>query len=164
MRHAGAFGSRLKSIAWAGCVAQLYISLSLGSTECLLLAVMSYDRYAAICQPLRYTAIMSRRLCLQMMVTAWLSGSGNALVKTVLTLRLPRCGRNRINHFFCEVPALLKLACADTSTNMAELLASGVFLLLLPLGLILVSYSYIGAAVLRMRSVEGRLLEGPIGK
>ncbi|XP_005312396.2 putative olfactory receptor 2B8 [Chrysemys picta bellii] len=150
------FCSARKSIPWAGCMAQLYISLSLGSTECLLLAIMAYDRYVAVCQPLRYTAIMSRRLCLQMMVTAWLSGFGNGLVKIVLILRLPWCGRNQINHFFCEVPALLKLACTDTSTNMAELLASAVFLLLLPLGLILVSYGYIGTAVLRMRSAEGR--------
>ncbi|XP_065271955.1 putative olfactory receptor 2B8 [Emys orbicularis] len=150
------FRSARKSISWAGCMAQVYISLSLGSTECLLLAVMAYDRYAAVCQPLRYTAIMSRRLCLQMAVTTWLSGSGNALVKTLLTLRLPWCGRNQIDHFFCEVPALLKLACADTSTNMAELLASSVFFLLLPLGLILVSYGYIGTAVLRMHSAEGR--------
>uniref|UniRef100_A0A8C4VWZ2 Olfactory receptor n=1 Tax=Gopherus evgoodei TaxID=1825980 RepID=A0A8C4VWZ2_9SAUR len=150
------FRSARKSIPWAGCVAQLYISLSLGSTECLLLAVMAYDRYAAVCQPLRYMAIMSRRLCLQMAVTAWLSGSGNALVKTLLTLQLPRCGKNQIDHFFCEVPALLKLACADTSANMAELFASSVLLLLFPLGLILVSYGYIGAAVLRMRSAEGR--------
>nr|XP_005312396.1 olfactory receptor 2G3-like [Chrysemys picta bellii] len=150
------FRSARKSIPWAGCMAQLYISLSLGSTECLLLAIMAYDRYVAVCQPLRYTAIMSRRFCLQMMVTAWLSGFGNGLVKIVLILRLPWCGRNQINHFFCEVPALLKLACTDTSTNMAELLASAVFLLLLPLGLILVSYGYIGTAVLRMRSAEGR--------
>uniref|UniRef100_A0A8C8RM16 Olfactory receptor n=1 Tax=Pelusios castaneus TaxID=367368 RepID=A0A8C8RM16_9SAUR len=150
------FRNTCKSIPWAGCVAQLFISLSLGSTECVLLAVMAYDRYAAVCQPLRYMAIMSRRLCLQMAATAWLSGISNALVKTVLTLRLPRCGQNRINHFFCEVPALLKLACVDTSVNMTELLASSVLLLLLPLGLILVSYGYISAAVLKMHSVEGR--------
>ncbi|XP_067386225.1 olfactory receptor 2B2-like [Emydura macquarii macquarii] len=150
------FRSAHRSIPLASCVAQLFISLSLGSTECILLAVMAYDRYTAVCQPLRYKAIMSRRLCLQMAATAWLSGFSNALVKTVLTLRLPRCGRNRIDHFFCEVPAMLKLACVDTSANMTELLASSVLLLLLPLGLILVSYGYIGAAVLRMNSAEGR--------
>ncbi|CAM4665152.1 unnamed protein product [Caretta caretta] len=151
------FRSTHKSISWAGCVAQLYISLSLGGTECLLLAVMAYDRYTAICQPLHYTIIMSRRLCLQLAATSWLCGFGNSILQTILTLQLPRCGRNQIEHFFCEVPALLKLACVDTSANEAELLASGVILLLVPLGLILVSYGYISTAVLRIHSAQGRL-------
>ncbi|XP_026514015.1 putative olfactory receptor 2B8 [Terrapene carolina triunguis] len=151
------FHSTHKSISWAGCVAQLYISLSLGCTECLLLAIMAYDRYAAICQPLRYTHIMSRRLCLQLAATAWLCSFGNSMLQTILTLRLPRCGRNQIEHLFCEVPALLKLACVDTSANEAELLASAVIFLLVPLGLILVSYGYIGSAVLKIRSSKGRL-------
>nr|XP_005312923.2 putative olfactory receptor 2B8 [Chrysemys picta bellii] len=151
------FHSSHKSISWAGCVAQLYISLSLGCTECLLLAIMAYDRYAAICQPLRYTHIMSRRLCLQLAATAWLCSFGNSMLQTILTLRLPRCGRNQIKHLFCEVPALLKLACVDISANEAELLASAVIFLLVPLGLILVSYGYIGAAVLKIRSSKGRL-------
>uniref|UniRef100_A0A8C8SJA2 Olfactory receptor n=1 Tax=Pelusios castaneus TaxID=367368 RepID=A0A8C8SJA2_9SAUR len=151
------FRSADKSISGAGCVAQLYISLSLGCTECLLLAVMAYDRYAAVCQPLHYTAIMSRRLCLQMAATAWVCGFSNSMVQTILTVRLPRCGRNRVEHFFCESPALLKLACVDTTINEIELLASAVFFLLVPLGLILISYGYIGAAVLRIRSAKGRL-------
>ncbi|XP_067390183.1 olfactory receptor 2B2-like [Emydura macquarii macquarii] len=149
--------STRKTIPWASCVAQLYISLSLGCTECLLLAVMAYDRYVAICQPLRYMTIMSRRLCLQMVATVWLCGFGNSLLQTILTLRLPRCGRNRVDHFFCELPALLKLSCVDTSANEAELLASTVIFLAMPLGLILVSYGYIVAAVLRIRSAKGRL-------
>ncbi|XP_005312387.2 putative olfactory receptor 2B3 [Chrysemys picta bellii] len=151
------FRSTHKSITWAGCVAQLYIFLSLGCTECLLLAVMAYDRYVAICQPLHYTIVMSRRLCLQMAVTVWLSGFSNSMLQTVLTVRLPRCGRNRVNHFFCEVPTLLKLACVDTSTIEAELFAVSAIFLLVPLGLILVSYGYIVAAVLRIRSAQGRL-------
>ncbi|KAM7146184.1 putative olfactory receptor 2B8 [Macrochelys suwanniensis] len=151
------FHSTRKYISWAGCVAQLYISLSLGCTECLLLAVMAYDRYAAICQPLRYTTIMSHRLCLQLAATAWLCGFGNSMLQTILTVQLPRCGRNQIEHFLCELPALLKLACVDTSANEAELLISAVFFLLVPLGLILVSYGYIGAAVLRIHSAKGRL-------
>ncbi|XP_023968482.2 olfactory receptor 2B2-like [Chrysemys picta bellii] len=146
-----------KSITWAGCVAQLYVSLSLGCTECLLLAVMAYDRYAAICQPLRYTIVMSRRLCMQMAATVWLSGFSNSMLQTILTVRLPRCGRNRVNHFFCEMPALLKLACVDTSSTEAEAFAVSVIFLLVPLGLILVSYSYIVIAVLRIRSAQGRL-------
>ncbi|CAM2101530.1 unnamed protein product [Caretta caretta] len=124
------FRSTHKSISWAGCVAQFYVFLSLGCTECLLLAVMAYDRYVAICQPLRYTIIMSRRLCLQMAATIWLSGFGNSM---------------------------LQLACVDTSTNEAEAFAVSVIFLLLPLGLIMVSYGYIVAAVLRICLAQGRL-------
>ncbi|XP_059570074.1 olfactory receptor 2G3-like [Alligator mississippiensis] len=145
-----------KTISWAGCMAQLFIFLGLGSTECVLLAAMAYDRYAAVCHPLRYTAIMSRSLCWMMATASWFSGMTASFVQTCLTLRLPLCGHNRINDFFCEVPALLSLSCADTSTNVAGLLVGSVVFLPVPLGLILVSYSYIGAAVLRIRSAEGR--------
>ncbi|XP_044840342.1 olfactory receptor 2B2-like [Mauremys mutica] len=151
------FHSTHKSISWAGCVAQLYISLSLGCTECLLLAIMAYDRYAAICQPLCYAVIMNHRFCLQLVATAWLCSFGNSILQTSLTLRLPRCGRNQIENLFCEVPALLKLACVDTSANEAELLASAVIFLLVPLGFILMSYGYISTTVLKIRSAKGRL-------
>ncbi|KAM9119047.1 olfactory receptor 2G3-like [Pangshura tecta] len=151
------FRSIHKFISWAGCVAQLYISLSLGCTECLLLAIMAYDRYAAICQPLRYTAIMSRRFCLQLVATAWLCSFSNSMLHTIHTMRLPRCGRNQIDNFLCEVPALLKLACVDTSANEVESLTSSVIFLLVPLGFILMSYGYIGTAVLKIHSAKGRL-------
>ncbi|XP_059570076.1 olfactory receptor 2C1 [Alligator mississippiensis] len=150
------FRSAHKSICWAGCVAQLFIFLSLGSTECILLAVMAYDRYAAICQPLRYMTIMSHRLCWLMVAASWLSGITNSAVQTILTLRLPFCGQKQINNFFCEVPAMISLSCAETSINEAGLIAGASFLLPGPLGLILVSYGYIGATVLRIRSAEGR--------
>ncbi|XP_006037560.1 olfactory receptor 2G3-like [Alligator sinensis] len=150
------FLSTRKAISWGSCVAQLYISLGLGCTECFLLAVMAYDRYAAVCQPLRYATIMSRRLCLLMASSSWLSGMGTSLVQTVLTMQLPRCGQNHIDHLFCELPALLTLACTDTSFNEAELFSVGVIVLVVPVSLILISYGYIGAAVLRIRSAEGR--------
>ncbi|XP_059570065.1 olfactory receptor 2G3-like [Alligator mississippiensis] len=150
------FLSTHKSISWGGCVAQLYISLGLGATECLLLAVMALDRYAAICQPLRYMTIMSHRLCLLMAASSWFGGLVNSLAQTVLTMQLPRCGRNHIDHIFCEVPALLTLACTDTSFNEAELFSVSVMLLVVPVSLILISYGYIGAAVMRIRSSEGR--------
>ncbi|XP_032637999.1 olfactory receptor 2G3-like [Chelonoidis abingdonii] len=151
------FRSTHKSISWAGCVAQLYISLSLGVTECLLLAIMAYDRYAAICQPLRYTAIMSHRFCVQLAATAWLCSFGNSVVETIRTMRLPRCGQNQIDNLFCEVPALLKLACVDTSSNEAEVLVGAVIFLMVPLGFILMSYGYIGTAVLKIHSAKGRI-------
>ncbi|XP_015673916.2 putative olfactory receptor 2B8 [Protobothrops mucrosquamatus] len=150
------FWRKSKTITYGACVAELYISLALGSTECVLLAVMAYDRYAAICHPLRYTTIMSHSLCFTMAAISWGSGFSNSVVQTVMTLSLPRCGQNQIDNFFCEVPALIKLACVDTSVNEAELFVSSVVILLLPLGLIAISYSYIAAAVLRIRSAEGK--------
>ncbi|XP_006037570.1 olfactory receptor 2G3-like [Alligator sinensis] len=150
------FRSTRKAISWGGCVAQLYISLSLGCTESFLLAVMAYDRYAAVCRPLHYVTIMSRRLCLFMAAGSWLSGLVVSLVHTLPTLQVPRCGQNHIDHIFCEVPALLKLACVDTSINEAALLSISVFVLVVPVSLILVSYGYIGAAVMRIQSSEGR--------
>ncbi|XP_015270532.1 PREDICTED: olfactory receptor 2G3-like, partial [Gekko japonicus] len=150
------FWGKRKTINYVACAVQLYVSLGLGSTECLLLAAMAYDRYAAVCQPLRYTTIMSHSICFRMAAISWISGFSHSLVQTTMTLRLPLCGHNSIDHFFCEVPALLKLACVDTSVNEAVLLGSSVVILLLPLSLIIVSYCYITTAVLRIRSAEGR--------
>ncbi|XP_054832435.1 olfactory receptor 2G3-like [Eublepharis macularius] len=150
------FWRKRKTITYAACVGQLYISLALGSTECILLAVMAYDRYAAVCQPLRYTAIMSQSLCFKMAAVSWVSGFGNSLVQSVMTLKLPLCGQNQVDHFFCEVPAFLKLACVDTSVNEAVLFSASVIFLLVPLSLIIVSYGYITIAVVKIRSAEGR--------
>ncbi|XP_015270531.1 PREDICTED: olfactory receptor 2G3-like [Gekko japonicus] len=150
------FWRKRKTITYVGCVVQLYISLALGSAECILLAVMAYDRYAAVCQPLHYTTIMSHSICVKMAAVSWASGFCTSLLQTAMTLKLPFCGNNKVDHFFCEVPALLKLACVDTSTNEAVLFVSSVIFLLVPLSLIIVSYAYIAAAVLRIRSAEGR--------
>ncbi|XP_060094744.1 olfactory receptor 2G3-like [Heteronotia binoei] len=150
------FWGKRKTITYVGCAVQLFISLALGSTECILLAVMAYDRYAAVCQPLHYTVIMSHSTCLKMAAVSWLSGFGNSLVTTAMTLTLPLCGQNSVDHFFCEVPALLKLACVDTSVNEAELFTVSVIFLLVPLGLIIASYGYITVAMLKIRSAEGR--------
>ncbi|XP_042303359.1 LOW QUALITY PROTEIN: putative olfactory receptor 2B3 [Sceloporus undulatus] len=150
------FWRKRKTISYGGCAAELYISLGLGSTECILLTIMAYDRYAAVCHPLRYTAIMNHSVCFKMAAFSWVSGFSNSLVQTVLTLRLPRCGRNQIDHFFCEVPALVKLACADVhSLNLSAFFFSSL-ILVLPLGLIVLSYIYIAAAVFKIRSAEGR--------
>ena len=137
-------------------VAQLYISLALGSTECILLAIMAFDRYAAICKPLRYPIIMNQRRCIHMATGTWISGFANSLVQSTLTVLTPRCGQRVMDHFFCEVPALLKLACTDTHVNEAELNVLGALLLLVPLSLILGIYVFIARAVMRIRSAESR--------
>ena len=145
-----------KVISYGGCVAQLFISLALGSTECLLLAVMSFDRFAAICRPLHYSIIMHQRLCLQLAAASWVSGFSNSILQSTLTLQMPLCGHKEVDHFFCEVPALLRLSCVDTTANEAELFFISVLFLLIPVTLILISYAFIVQAVLRIQSVEGR--------
>ena len=145
-----------KVISYGGCVAQLFIFLALGSTECLLLAVMSFDRFVAICWPLRYSVIMHQRLCLQLAAISWVSGFSNSVLQSTLTLQMPLCGHKEVDHFFCEVPALLKLSCVDTTANEAELFFISVLFLLIPVTLILISYACIVQAVLRIKSVEGR--------
>ncbi|XP_012886703.1 PREDICTED: olfactory receptor 2B6 [Dipodomys ordii] len=145
-----------KVISYGGCVAQLFMFLALGATECVLLAVMSFDRFVAICRPLHYSVIMHQKLCLQLAAASWIIGFGNSVWLTILTLQLPLCGHYVIDHFLCEVPALLKLSCVDTTANEAELFFVSVLFHLLPLTLILVSYAFIAQAVLKIQSADGR--------
>ncbi|XP_006902710.1 PREDICTED: olfactory receptor 2B2-like [Elephantulus edwardii] len=148
--------STWKGISYGGCVAQLFISLALGSAECILLAIMSFDRFVAIYRPLHYSVIMHQRLCLQLAAASWISGFSNSVLQSTLTLEMPLCGHKEVDHFLCEVPALLKLSCADTTVNEAELFFISVIFLLIPLTLILISYGFITRAILRIQSVEGR--------
>ncbi|XP_006872911.1 PREDICTED: olfactory receptor 2G3-like [Chrysochloris asiatica] len=143
-----------KTITPLGCAVQLYVSLSLGSTECVLLAVMAFDRYAAVCKPLHYSAVMNPQLCQALAGVAWLSGMGNALIQGTITLWLPRCGHRWLYHFFCEVPSMIKLACVDIHANEVQLFVASLVLLLLPLTLILMSYGHIVRAVIRTGSVQ----------
>ncbi|CAD7671651.1 unnamed protein product [Nyctereutes procyonoides] len=146
-----------KTISFAGCSTQIFVLLLVGCTECALLAVMSYDRYVAVCKPLHYSTIMTRWLCVQLAIGSWVSGTFVSLVDTTFTLRLPYRGNNIINHFFCEPPALLKLASADTYSTEMAIFAMGVVILLAPVCLILVSYWNIISTVIQMQSGEGRL-------
>ncbi|KAM3936482.1 olfactory receptor 6B9-like [Leptodactylus fuscus] len=104
-----------RKIYFFACMAQLYIFISLACTECFLLAVMAFDRYVAICIPLRYTVIMSDTLCLYLTIVSWLLGFAIAMVKIVFIFRMSFCGPNIINHFFCDVSPILNLACSDVS-------------------------------------------------
>uniref|UniRef100_A0A8C9DTH6 Olfactory receptor n=1 Tax=Prolemur simus TaxID=1328070 RepID=A0A8C9DTH6_PROSS len=145
-----------KTITYGGCVVQLYISLALGSTECILLAVMALDRYVAVCKPLHYAAIMSLQVCQQLATVSWLCGLANSLIHATFTLQLPLCGNHRLDHFICEVPALLKLACVDTTVNELVLFVVSILFLVIPPAFILISYGFITRAVLRIKSVEAR--------
>ncbi|XP_029440629.1 olfactory receptor 2D3-like [Rhinatrema bivittatum] len=145
-----------KTISFPECATQIYISLSLGETECLLLSVMAYDRYVAICHPLHYTVIMSKRMCFMMAGASWTGGFLMSLVDTAFTLRLPYCGPNEMNHFICEIPVLLRLACTDTRITELVVFVVAVVILLIPFLFILISYIRIIITVLSIRSAEGR--------
>uniref|UniRef100_A0A4X1SLG6 G-protein coupled receptors family 1 profile domain-containing protein n=1 Tax=Sus scrofa TaxID=9823 RepID=A0A4X1SLG6_PIG len=119
-------------------------------------SVMSLDRYMAICKPLRYPVIMHQQLCIFLVVMAWLSGLVNSLLQSSLTIQLPLCGNNKVDDFLCEVPVMIKMSCTDTTFNVAMLSIVGTFYSLVPLSLILVSYGFIVATVLRIQSSEGK--------
>ncbi|KAM9650557.1 LOW QUALITY PROTEIN: olfactory receptor 2A25 [Trichechus inunguis] len=138
-----------------GCITQTFLFLTFAHTECLLRVVMSYDCYVAVCHPLRYSAIMSWRLCVTPAVTSWILGVFLALLHLVLLLPLPFCGPQRVNHFFCEIIAILKLACADTHINEIMVLAGAVSVLVGPFSSIGISYIRILCAILRIQSGEG---------
>ncbi|XP_053555895.1 olfactory receptor 6M1-like [Bombina bombina] len=145
-----------KTISFNGCLAQSYIYFLLGTTEFLLLAVMSFDRFMAICYPLRYGTIMSPKLCLQLIIFSWFGGFMDTIVQTVLTFRLSFCGSNIINHYFCDVAPLLKLADGNTYLiGMLDfILASS--LVLGSLFFSLVSYGCIISAIQKISSTAGR--------
>uniref|UniRef100_A0A4X1UM44 Olfactory receptor n=1 Tax=Sus scrofa TaxID=9823 RepID=A0A4X1UM44_PIG len=145
-----------KTISYAGCVLQLYVALGLGSTECVLLAVMAYDRFSAICRPLHYDVIMHPKLLQQLAALAWISGFVEATVQTILVFQLSLCSHHRVDDFVCEVPALIKSACVNTSFLENELAVASVLYVVVPLGLILVSYGGIVRSVLRIKSAQGR--------
>ncbi|CAH7469099.1 olfactory receptor 2A1/2A42 [Phodopus roborovskii] len=145
-----------RPISFAGCMTQTFLFLAFAHTECLLLVAMSYDRFVAICHPLRYTTIMGWRDCSALVITSWACGSLLGVVHMGLILRLPFCGPHQINHFFCEILSVLKLACADTTLNKVVIFAASVFVLVGPLCLVLVSYTRILVAILRMQSGQGR--------
>ncbi|XP_019060678.1 olfactory receptor 2T1 [Fukomys damarensis] len=136
----------------------LYVkwSLSFGMIEYVLLGVMAYDRYVAICHPLHYTVTMDRNTCVKLAAVSWCSSFLSAMSICVLTLALPYCGPNVLNHFFCEVPSVLRLACTDTSLAELVVFIFSILLVFIPFLLIVVSYVRILLSVQRMRSASGR--------
>ncbi|XP_037706761.1 olfactory receptor 13C3-like [Choloepus didactylus] len=148
--------SKKRSISFYGCAVQMFLVFAMGSTECFLLGMMAFDHYVAICNPLRYPIIMSKVVCVLMAFSSWSSGVINSIIQTALAMRLPYCGNNIINHFGCEILAVLKLACADISLNVATMLVSNITFLVLPLLIIFFSYIFILYTILRMKSATGR--------
>nr|XP_004471113.1 olfactory receptor 5AP2 [Dasypus novemcinctus] len=145
-----------KAISFSGCAAQFYFFGSFLGTECFLLAMMSYDRYAAIWNPLLYPVLMSGRICFLLVATSFLAGFGNAAIHTGMTFSLSFCGSNRINHFYCDTPPLLKLSCSDTHINGIVIMAFSSFNVISCVMIVLASYLCILIAILRMPTLEGR--------
>ncbi|KAM8973304.1 olfactory receptor 2G3-like [Pelodytes ibericus] len=150
------FLSLRKNISFVGCMSQMCIHLSLGGTECYILLVMAYDRYIAICKPLQYTNIMHPVLCIKFAAGSWMGGLVNSMIHTGFALRLPFCGPNVINHFFCEVPSVLELACTDVSLNKTIIFVCAILVVMMPFLLIIVTYVYIITNILKITTSLGR--------
>ncbi|XP_046319919.1 olfactory receptor 5AS1-like [Marmota monax] len=145
-----------KSVSFYGCALQMFFFACFADVECLIMAVMAYDGYAAICHPLLYPTLMSRRLCTSLVVLAYISGSMTSLVHVCLTVKLPFCGSNVINHFFCDIPPLLALSCTDAHINELLLFILYGGIQTSTFVVIFISYFCILLTVLSMKSSEGR--------
>ncbi|KAM6169579.1 olfactory receptor 13C9 [Rhynchocyon petersi] len=150
------FLSARKTISFSGCAVQMFLGLAMGTTECVLLAMMAFDRYVAICKPLRYPIIMSKNSYVPMATGSWFVGFINSAIQTGFVIQLPFCRNNVINHFSCEILAVMKLACADISGNEFIMLVAAILFTLTPLLLIVISYSLIISSILKIHSSEGR--------
>ncbi|XP_048217313.1 olfactory receptor 10AG1-like [Perognathus longimembris pacificus] len=148
--------SQYRNISLLECATQLCFFLILGITECFLLAVMSYDRYVAICHPLHYILIMNPKKCIQLAACSWLSGIPVQIGQTCQIFSLHFCGSNEIGHFFCDIPPMINLACGDTSMHELSVYVVAMLFAVLPFSLILVSYSKIISTVLKLPTAQGR--------
>nr|XP_004667664.2 putative olfactory receptor 5AK3 [Jaculus jaculus] len=144
-----------KSITYGGCLMQLFIYAVFATSDCYLLAVMAVDRYIAICKPLRYPTIMSRKVCIQLVAGSYLMGSINSSVHTGFTFSLSFCKSN-INHFFCDIPPIVTIACSNNDINFMLILIFVGFNLMFTVLIVIFSYIYIMAAILKMPSNAGR--------
>ncbi|XP_047556232.1 olfactory receptor 2S2-like [Lutra lutra] len=145
-----------KIISFLACAVQMFLSFTMAGTECVLLSMMAFDRYVAICNPLRYPVIMSKATYVPMAASSWVIGGTASVIHTSLTIQLPFCGDNVINHFTCEILAVLKLACADISINVISIGVTNVIFLGAPVLFIFISYVFIIVTILRIPSAEGR--------
>ncbi|KAM4707059.1 olfactory receptor 5I1-like [Discoglossus pictus] len=147
---------KTKTISFGGCVVQLYLFLTMAATESSLLAAMSYDRYVAICNPLLYHTLMDRKVCAQLATSSWATGIVYSIIHTSNTFKLNFCKSNFINHFFCDIPPLLKIACSNTKLNEILIFGVGAVLILPCFPLIIISYVYIIKAICKIPTATGR--------
>ncbi|XP_077175048.1 olfactory receptor 5AR1-like [Paroedura picta] len=145
-----------KKISFGACALQLYLFACFADVECVILAVMAYDRYVAICNPLLYTVVISKKVCKHLIAVAYIIGTVDAIIHTCNTFLITFCNSNIINHFFCDIPPILELSCSDTFINEIVLFIFVGYIEAGSIGMILVSYFYIVITILRMRSAESR--------
>nr|XP_020009363.1 olfactory receptor 6P1 [Castor canadensis] len=155
-RLLGAFLTQDGRVSYVGCMTQLYFFIALACIECVLLAVMAYDRYLAICEPLHYPSLMSHSLATRLAAASWGSGFFSSMMKLLFISRLSYCGSNIINHFFCDISPLLNLTCSDK--EQAELVdfLLALVMILFPLVAVVSSYAAIITAILRIPTAQGR--------
>lgn len=146
-----------KSISFVGCLMQMFFFIGLGSSECFLLAAMAYDRYVAICKPLLYPVLMSPRVCNFLVVGSYVLGLLHSLIHTLFTVRVSFCGSNVINHFFCDITALLSTASSDTYVNELLIYYLAGLVELITVLSVAVSYTYILQHTMRISTAAGRL-------
>ncbi|XP_029442077.1 olfactory receptor 1S1-like [Rhinatrema bivittatum] len=144
------------TISFNECILQMYCSLICLAIEYTLLSAMAYDRYVAICNPLRYTIVMNKRVCALLGTVSWVTGLIEILPHTIIISQLSFCDSNVINHFFCEILALLELSCSDTSNIQNMTFVISVFTIFIPFLLTLTSYGFIISVILKIHSIEGK--------
>ncbi|XP_006902328.1 PREDICTED: olfactory receptor 10AG1-like [Elephantulus edwardii] len=149
-------GTQRRNISLLSCATQMFFLVIFGTTECLLLAVMAYDRYVAICNPLHYPVVMNHRVCMQLAIGAWTIGIPFQIEQIYQIFSLTFCGSKQINHFFCDVPPLLKLACGDTFISEMLLYVAAIVFVTIPFLLILGSYSKIISTILKLPSTTSQ--------
>ncbi|XP_053428538.1 olfactory receptor 6F1-like [Nycticebus coucang] len=148
--------SQVVTISVFGCIVQYYFFFSMGATECILLAVMAYDRYVAICNPLRYSLLMSLQICLRFSAGSWIGGFVAPLLPTILISRLNFCGPQNINHFFCDSDPIFKLSCSDTYLVEALGYTCSSVVILTSFLLTMSSYGNIVVTIIRLSSREAQ--------
>ncbi|XP_007530640.2 LOW QUALITY PROTEIN: olfactory receptor 10R2-like [Erinaceus europaeus] len=148
--------SLLRTISFVNCAIQMFFLIGFAVTNCMVLGVMGYDRYAAICHPLRYPVLMRWQVCGQLAAACGVIGFLFAMTGSFLVFELPYCGPNKINHYFCDISPVIRLACTDTYVNELIIFIGGVLALLFPMTFICISYGFIVRTILKIPSTEGK--------
>uniref|UniRef100_A0A8C0WLF4 Olfactory receptor n=1 Tax=Castor canadensis TaxID=51338 RepID=A0A8C0WLF4_CASCN len=144
------------TISFLGCATQMYFFFFFGVSECFLLAAMAYDRYTAICSPLHYPVIMNQRTCAKLAAASWFPGFPVGIMQTTWLFSFPFCATNKVNHFFCDSPPVLRLVCADTVFFEIYAIVGTILFVMIPCLLIVCSYTRIAAAILKIPSAKGK--------
>ncbi|KAG9460787.1 hypothetical protein GDO78_019546 [Eleutherodactylus coqui] len=148
--------SKDRSISLPDCAVQMYCHLAFGATECLILAAMAYDRFVAICKPLHYNTIMSKKTCICMAAASWTASFTNSTIQVIYTFQMSFCRSHHVNHFFCEMPPFFQISCSDTWLHEVSMYITAGIIVSLSFFFILISYIHIVSTILKISSSDGR--------